>query len=183
MKTALKTLMMAAGCVAAGFSGMGQAAIAAERVVLTYGFVSMDIPIEDLENLTDTGETSDDLEQLLMLSEQEPETVRSTLSRPVAMSPVTLDLALNSSPGEWMLDRLSETIQPASGEGGRSAMRAALVGASSNDGELTLLEIMQVYPSPDIVVQGDRILEAYGFMAEVFEPFEDLAEILGSLEF
>ncbi|MEM9505415.1 MAG: alpha/beta hydrolase [Cyanobacteria bacterium P01_E01_bin.43] len=161
----------------------GQSAIAAEKVVLTYGFLSMDIPIEDLAAFAEGEETSNDLEELFTLSGQDPAQMRDTLNTPVSVNPTVLDLALNSPPGEWMLDRVSETIHPASGEAGQLALRAALIGASSTDHELTLLEVMQVYPTSEIVVQGDRLVETYSQIYEVLEPLEDLADILGSWEF
>ena len=161
----------------------GQSVIAAEKVVLTYGFMSMEIPIEDLTTFAESGETSDDLAALFDLAGQDPVPMRDTLNTPVSVNPTVLDLALNSPPGEWMLDRVSETIHPASGEAGQLALRAALIGASSSDHELTLLEVMQVYPTPEIVVQGDRLVETYTQLYEVLEPLEDLADILGSWEF
>ncbi|MEL6381149.1 MAG: alpha/beta hydrolase [Cyanobacteria bacterium J06626_18] len=175
-----KTLLTIGGCCLAILASTAPGAIAAETVVLTYGFFSMDVPIEDLETLAETGETSDELASLLELSNQDPEQLRTALNQPVELRTTVLDLALNSPPGEWMLDRVSETIQPASGEGGPLALRAALIGASADDNQLTLLELMQVYPSPEIVVQGDRILETYSFISEVIEPFQELAEVLES---
>ena len=176
-----KTLLSMGGCLAVGLASLGASADAAEQVTLTYGFFSMTVPIADLEKLATTGETTGELDQLLEMSNQEPEDLQATLNQPVELKPTVLDMALNSPPGEWMLDRISETIQPSSGEGGRLALRAALIGASANDDQLTLLELMQVYPSPEIVVQGDRILEAYGYLNQVLEPFQDLAEVLDSV--
>ena len=176
-----KTLLSMGGCLAVGLVSMGESAIAAEKVTLTYGFVSMTIPIEDLETLATTGETSDELDQLLRMADQEPEELRATLNQPVELRLTVLDMALNSPPGEWMLDRISETVQPASGVGGRLALRSALIGSAADDDQLTLLELMQVYPSPEIVVQGDRILEVYSYINQVLEPFQDLAEVLDSI--
>jgi hypothetical protein len=182
MKRGWKRLVVMASGLTVGLLTTAGNAIAADRVVLTYGFLSMDIPMEDLATFAESGETSQDLEQLLGLAGQEPEVLRSALNSPINLSPTVLDLTLNSPPGEWMLDRISETIQPASGEAGRLALRSAMIGAAADDNEITLLEIMQVYPSPDIVVQGDRLLETYNRLYEVLEPLADLAEILGTLE-
>ena len=181
MTAGWKTLLSIGGGIAVILASTAQSVIAAERVVLTYGFFSMSIPIEDLEMLAETGETSGELEQLLDMANQEPEELRTALNQPVELPLTVLDLTLNSPPGEWMLDRVSETIQPASGKGGRSALRAALIGASADDNQLTMLELMQVYPSPEIVVQGDRVLEAYGYVSDVIEPLQDLAEVLDSV--
>ncbi|MGF1460373.1 MAG: alpha/beta hydrolase [Leptolyngbyaceae cyanobacterium] len=153
------------------------AANAADSVLLTYGFLSMEVPMTDLVAFAEGSDTSGEIEQLLTLAEQDPNAVRNALNEPIPANINVLDLALNSPPGEWMLDRVSETIQPASGEAGRLAMRAALIGAASTDNEITLLEVMQVYPSPAIVVQGDRLLETYSRISEIIEPLEGLADI------
>ncbi len=81
-------------------------------------------------------------------------------------------LALNTPPGDWVLDRVGESIQTSSGAGNPFALRASLL-AAANDGQLSLLEVMKVYPSPDIVVQGDRLLESYGELMGLLEPFLD----------
>lgn len=159
-----------------------QSAIAADRVVLTYGFLSMDIPMEDIETFAQSGDASGELDNLFRLAGQDPEVFRSTLNEPVSINPTVLDLALNTPPGEWMLDKVSESIHPASGGAGRLALRSALIGASSSDNEITLLEVMQVYPSPDIVVRGDRLLETYNRLYDVLEPLTGLADIFESIE-
>jgi len=174
-----KRWIVMGGCLAASWLGTAGAAIAAEKVVLTYGFLSMAIPIEDLETFSAGGETSGELDELLRLANQDPTNVRTALTEPVELNPVVLDLALNTPAGDWMLDRVSETIQPATGQAGRQALRAALIGAASDDNQVTLLELMQVYPSEEIVVQGDRLMETYNRLYEVLEPFEDLADVLG----
>ncbi|MEM6838738.1 MAG: alpha/beta hydrolase [Cyanobacteria bacterium P01_C01_bin.120] len=152
-------------------------AIAADMVVLTYGPLAIDVPIEDLAVFAESGETSDELGDLLQLAGQDPAQVRNTLNEPVPVNLTVLDLALNSPPGEWMLDRVSETIHPASGEAGRLALRSALIGAASTDNEITLLEVMQAYPSPEIVVRGDRLVETYNRINDILEPLADLATI------
>ncbi|NER79395.1 MAG: alpha/beta hydrolase [Leptolyngbya sp. SIO1D8] len=181
MSTGLKTLLALAGGLALGSFGMASNAAAAEKVVLTYGFFSIEIPIEDLEAFATEGETSGELEELLDLADQDPDSLRTALNQPVGVSPVVLDLAFNSPPGEWVLDRISETVQPASGESGELALRGALIGAAADDDQITLLELMQVYPSPEIVVQGDRLLETYTALSEVLEPLADLAKVLETI--
>lgn len=183
MKIRFKHVLSAVGCLAATWVMAGSEAIAAEKIVLTYGFLSMDIPVADLEALADEGETSDELSELLNLAGQNPEILRTTLTEPIPLSPIVLDYALNSSTGEWMLNQISEVIHPASGEAGKLALRSALIGASSDDRKVTLLEVMQLYPSPEVVVQGDRLVETYNLINDVIEPLEDLADILGSIEF
>ena len=171
-----------AGCVLMGL-GLSQAqpAIAADTILLTYGFLSMDIPIADMETFAAGEEPSGELSELLTLAGQEPDTLRTSLNTPIPVNTIVLDVVLNSPPGEWVLDTVSETIQPTSGVAGRSALRAAIVGAAADDDTLTLLEVMQVYPSPDLVVQGDRLMETYSQLYEMLEPLQELAKIIDEL--
>ncbi|MBE7381285.1 MAG: alpha/beta hydrolase [Leptolyngbya sp. SIO1E4] len=181
MNAGLKTLLSLGGGLAVSCIGMAGAAIAAETVVLTYGFVSMEIPIEDLEAFAHDGETTGELDELLEIADQDPEMLRTALKEPIEISPVVMDLAFNSPPGEWVLERIGETIQPASGQAAPLALRGALIGAVSDDNQVTLLELMQVYPSPEIVVQGDQMMETYSQLYEILEPLADLAKVLESL--
>lgn len=182
MMTGFKTVLAAtSGLVVGGFGGMAEA-IAAESIILDYGIFSMDIPVEDLETLAETGEASDELARLLKQVGQEPETLQATLNQSIEVSPVVLDTALNSFPGEWVLEQISETIQPASGLEGRRALRGALIGAAADDNKITLLELMQGYPSPEVKVDGERLLAFYSQLATVVEPLMDIAKILEVLQ-
>ena len=150
-----------------------EAAHAAEQVVLTYGDLSLNVPIQDLSDLAETGEPSTELGTLLSLANQEPETLQGALTGSVPMNPLVLGLMLNSPPGDWMLERVGETIQSSSGEGSNTALKAALETAA-DDGQVSLLEVMRVYPSPEIVVQGDRLFETYSQLYDLFGPWWEL---------
>ncbi|WP_008310560.1 alpha/beta hydrolase [Leptolyngbya sp. PCC 6406] len=160
-----------AGLGLLGGLGLGPlSATAADRIVLTYGSLAMEIPIAELDTLATTGEVSEDLSQLLGLANQEPAALQKVLLEPVSVNPTVLNIALNTPAGERLLDLVGESIQPLSGVDGRSALRAAIL-ASAADGELSLLEVLRVYPSPDIVVQGDRLISAYGEVLEAIGPW------------
>ncbi|RZM82447.1 alpha/beta hydrolase [Leptolyngbya iicbica] len=177
MKLTGKAWVAGLAGVLASLLGQGTAAIAAEKIVLTYGPISMRVPITELEGLAETGEASGQLEQLLKLANQEPTSVQTTLTDPVPVNLTVLDLALNSLPGEWALDQVGEIIHPASGAGSRQALRSALIAAAADDNEITLLEVMQAYPTPELMVRGDRLLETYNRLYDILEPLEALADI------
>ena len=177
MRLTGKALWVAAAGLMAGLMGQVPEAIAAEKIVLTYGPISMRVPITELEDLAETGEPSGQLQELLKLANQEPESVQTTLTDPVSVNLTVLDLALNSLPGEWALDQIGEIIHPASGEGSRQALRSALIAAAADDDEITLLEVMQAYPTPELMVRGDRLLETYNQLYDILEPLEALADI------
>lgn len=160
------------GCLISLGVGL-DAAHGAEQVVLTYGDLSLDIPIQDLSDLAETGEPSTELGALLELANQEPATLQEALNGSVPMNAMVLRLVLNSPPGDWLLARVGETIQSDSGEGSDSALKAALEVAA-DDGQMSLLEVMRVYPSPKIVVQGDRLMDTYGQLYDLFGPWWEL---------
>ncbi|NJL48173.1 MAG: alpha/beta hydrolase [Leptolyngbyaceae cyanobacterium SM2_5_2] len=140
-------------------------ALAAEEVLLKYRGFSRTVPTTDLATLAETGQTSDPVDGLLRQANKEPEELQSLLTRQLAADPVVLDQALNSWPGEWMLDQLGTAIHPVSGEASRQALRSALVLSADNDGQISLLEILQTYPTAEVVLEGDVIASAYDRLA------------------
>lgn len=132
---------------------------AADRVVLEYGFLSGAIAVEDLENLAETGETSLELKAYLLLANQQPETLREILTQEVAVNGKLLEGILSTSPGEIMLDRVGEVLHTPDREDNRQALRSAIVDSALPDGNITLLEILQNYPTDELHINGDRVGE------------------------
>lgn len=137
------------------------ATLAAELVVLQYRILRESIPIDELTALAETGELSASLQANLELAGQDPQEVRRYLTAPAKVSPVLLDRLLNSPVGNVLLDQVSQAIHPPSGKADRQAMRAALVLSASDDREVSLIEIMQKYPTQVVEVEGDRLESAY----------------------
>lgn len=136
-------------------------AIAAETVLLRYRGFGRAIPVADLATLAETGEVSEALDGLLVMAGQDPEALRALLTRPLTADPNLLDDALNHWTGEWVLDQVGTAIHPPSGEASRQALRSAIMLSVADDGQMTLLEVMERYPTPEVVVEGDRIENAY----------------------
>ncbi|MGB5975433.1 MAG: alpha/beta hydrolase, partial [Nodosilinea sp.] len=143
---------------------------AAERVRLNYRGFSRTVPVALLEFLADTGESTGVLGGLLNQVGQAGE-LRSILTRPLAADPVILDRSLNSSPGEWLLDYLGASIHTSAGEADRQALRSALVLSASDDKQVTLLEVLQNYPTEEVVLEGDRIQDSFNRLASFLRPF------------
>jgi Alpha/beta hydrolase of unknown function (DUF1400) len=139
----------------------GTSAIAADRVVFKYKILRESVSVPELTTFAETGTASSDLQTYFRLSGQKPETVRQTLTKPIKVNPVLLDRVLNSPLGNTLLDQLGQAIQTPKGGAERQALRAALVLSASGDGSLSILEILQKYPTQEVVVNGDRIETAY----------------------
>jgi len=147
---------------------------AAEEVLLKYRSFSRTVPVADLAILADTGQTSREVDGLLRQAGKKPEELQSLLTRQLSADPVILDQALNSRPGEWMLDQLGEAIHPVSGEASRQALRSALVLSAANDGQISLLEVLKEYPTAEVVLEGDLIEAAYNRLVTFLQPLSIL---------
>lgn len=152
--------------------GAGARASAAERVVLKYRWLQRSIPVADLSTLAESGEVSPELEGYLDAANQDPEALRRTLNRDIEMDPVLLDRALNNPIGNVVLDQVSPVIHTRSGRGDRQALRAALVLSASDDGRVSLIELIETYPTQEVYVEGDRLVQAYRDIARVQEQIE-----------
>jgi hypothetical protein len=147
--------------VVLGVWACGTSAIAAERVSLKYRVFQRSIAVDDLTALAETGEVSRPLRIYLRLAGRDPASVQRSLNQEVEVSPVVLDRALNNEVGNFVLDQIGETIYPSSGEASREAMRSALVISASDDSKVRLIEVIQNYPAQEVVVNGDRLEDAY----------------------
>jgi hypothetical protein len=156
--------------------GVAPASLAAEEVMLRYRGFSRTVAVADLATLAETGEAPASVAGLLNQANQRPETLQSVLNHTITTDAVILDKALNSLPGEWLLDQLGQTIRPVSGEASRQALRSALVLSASDDGELTLLEALQAYPTETVVLEVDQVESVLARIDTLLQP---LSRLLG----
>jgi Alpha/beta hydrolase of unknown function (DUF1400) len=138
-----------------------QSAIAAERVVMRYNVFERSVSVDELTEFAETGKRSRDIKAYLRASKQDPAEVRRTLTDQVDVSVTTLDRVLNSPVGNVALDQLSQYIHTSSRRADKEAMRAALVLSATEDDNVSLIEIAQNYPTEDVYLDGEQLLEAY----------------------
>ncbi|MBI4781151.1 MAG: alpha/beta hydrolase [Oscillatoriophycideae cyanobacterium NC_groundwater_1537_Pr4_S-0.65um_50_18] len=136
-------------------------ATAAEKIVLKYQIFRRSIAVADLTQFAETGETSRPLRTYLKLSGQDPAEIRDTLTKPVSVNLVVLDQVLNSFVGDLALGQLSQYIYTSARKDDDKAIRAALVLSASNDNQVSILEILQNYPTQEVILDGDNIGRAY----------------------
>ena len=176
----LATLAIAlAGAAVLGLVIPGSSsAIAAERVVLRYSFIQRSVAVADLAKFAETGEMSRPLRTYIRMSHEDPKNVRETLTKPVAIDAVMLDRVLNSFAGEALLSQLSQYIYTRSEDANVPALRSAMVLSASGDNQITLLELLQNYPTQEVLVNGNRLLAAY---QEIQGISEKLKGVLGNI--
>lgn len=147
---------------------------AAERVVLKYRIFRESLSVEELSTFAETGKLSRSLQINLALARQDPKLIRKYLSQPVKVDPVILDRVLNSPVGNAILDQLSQVIHTPSQKANRQALRSALVLSANVDKQMTLVEIMQNYPTSAVEVDGERLESAYRQLARLQGNLRDL---------
>jgi hypothetical protein len=147
---------------------------AAERVVLKYRIFRESLSVEELSTFAETGKLSRSLQVNLALARQDPKLIRKYLSQPVKVDPVILDRVLNSPVGNAILDQLSQVIHTPSQKANRQALRSALVLSANVDKQMTLIEIMQNYPTSAVEVDGERLESAYRQLSRLQGNLQDL---------
>jgi len=152
--------LVSASLVSAAIVFSSTYVFAAEQVVLKYRIFRQSLSVRELTTFAQTGELSSSLRVNLALARQDPQQIRQYLTATVKVDPILLDRVLNSPVGEALLDEISKTVRTPSRQANRQALRAAII-LSARDRQLSLLEILQNYPTTVVEVEGDRLESAY----------------------
>lgn len=140
----------------------------AESVVLKYGWLQDSLSVSELSTFSETGEKSSKLDSYLKLAKQNPKTVRQVLSQKIPVDGVMLSKMLNNPVGDFLLDSVSEVITTPSEKASRQSLRGALVTSALENNDLSLMEVIENYPTEEVHVKGDRLLEIYQQMEGIF---------------
>lgn len=157
----------------------GTEALAAEEIVLRYNILERSISVEELTTFAETGEASSRLENYFELSGQKPERIQRLLTRQTDVQVTTLDRILNTPMGDVMLDQMGDFVHTPSDAANRQAMRSALVLSASDDNQISLLEIIQNYPTEQVHVNGNRFATAYRQMQNFEDRITEVLEEIG----
>ncbi|WP_009631655.1 alpha/beta hydrolase [Synechocystis sp. PCC 7509] len=156
------------------FSLSNGSAFAAENVLLKYRIFRESISVKELTNFAQTGELSTSLRVNLALAKQDPKPIRQYLTETVAVNPILLDRVLNSPVGNVILDQISEAIHTPSRKADRQALRAALILSASRDRNISLIEVIQNYPTAEVEVEGEVLERAYRQLRQLGGNLQDL---------
>ncbi len=141
-------------------AGILRPALGAERIYLTYGALERSLSITSLAKYAKTGKIDGELADYAhRLNRQQLAQLRSVLLAPINLSPVAVSQFLYTPIGERLLERLGEVIQTKASQPGFYAIRASLILAAADPQGLTLLNILQKFPTSGIRIDLARSLE------------------------
>ena len=139
-----------------GFTALASPALAAKDVALVSGAFRRSIPVKDIEHLAKTGEARDLLEQLLVLSKQDPEDVAKLLNQKLDLPLVLTSRLINTRIGEAIIRRVGQILYPIytpQPEVSVPALRAGVINGLNNSGEgLTAVDFLDAYPNEVLAV-------------------------------
>ena len=156
-------LVVLAGMLCPVFS-----AEAAQSVVLKYRFLWESISIKELSTFARTAELSPTLRTYLKLAGKEPDQVRRDLTQEVKVNPNVLSQLLNTPIGELLLAQVSEVVHTPDNVANRESLRGALVSSALPDGKVTLIETLEEYPTPEVHVEGELVVEVAQKIGNLF---------------
>ena len=136
-------------------------ASALDNVTVKYGAVDVTLPMSDLQSFAQTGKASSQLQSVLSLAKQTPESVREILTREVALDSQLVMRLANTYFGEIVFKELGEVAYtPTTRLQSAPALRDALV-AASKDGKISLIEVIQNYGPTALEVNGNQAVAIY----------------------
>ena len=139
-----------------GLTALASPALAAKDIALVSGAFRRSIPVKDIEHLANTGEARGLLEQLLVLSEQDPENVAKLLNQKLDLPLVLTSRLINTRIGEAIIRRVGQILYPIytpQPEISIPALRAGVINGLHNSGDgLTAVDFLKAYPNEVLAV-------------------------------
>ncbi|MEG4351260.1 alpha/beta hydrolase [Microcoleus sp. LAD1_D5] len=136
-------------------------AFALDNVTVKYGAVDVTLPMSDLQSFAQTGQASSQLQSVLSLAKQTPESMREVLTREVPLDSQLVARLASTYFGEIVFKQLGEVAYaPTARLQSVPALRDALV-AASKDGKISLIEVMQNYSPAALEVDGNQAMVIY----------------------
>jgi predicted dienelactone hydrolase len=135
-------------------------AIGAERIYASYSILESSISVDALETYAKTGKLEGNLAYYARyLDPQQLKRLRRILIAPIDLGPVEVSQFLYTPIGETLLNRLGNVIKTEARQPGFYALRSALILAAAEPEGLTLLNILQKFPTRGIRIDLERSLD------------------------
>jgi hypothetical protein len=143
----------------AGLMMSSTSAMAADRVVLTYGPFQAPVKLKDLQAFAETGEKTKTIRQIVGASGLDEDTLRGLMSLEVGFDLVPFACLICSPAGVELIEDISLTLRTHRRVENVTALHAALINAVSDDGKISMLDFISKYPVPGLYVDIANISE------------------------
>lgn len=127
---------------------------AAEKVIFTYESATQAVSISELQSFAATGEISPSLKFLLNVGKQSPWMMRWILNQNFPADTEIVSDLFNTAPGEYVLSQTSTVVSSKSERANVKALRGALIASASDDRQISLIELLENYPTKQVFVNG-----------------------------
>lgn len=136
--------------------------IAAERIsVNVTPFGQFYLEVNDLEAFVETGKISKELAYYLnRLPDKQVARLPELLSTAVEFEPLTIAKFANSTVGETVIKNFGKGIRTSSNRNGFLALRSAIIAATFEDRELTVINLLRQFPGKTIYIDL-QVIEKY----------------------
>lgn len=152
-------------------------AIASEKVIFTYSGITQSVSLEELQTFADTGEVASSLNSLLKFGKQNPFIIRWILTQKFPANTKLIYDLLNTAPGEFALSQTGNVLSAKSKRANIKALRGALIASASDDNLISLIELLENYPTKEVYVDGKALTQVQkdlaGFISETNKIYQD----------
>lgn len=152
-------------------------AIASEKVIFRYSGATQSVSLEELQTFASTGEISPALDFLLKFGKQNPFIIRWILTQQFPANTRLIYDLLNTAPGEFALSQTGNVVSAKSEKANVKALRGALIRSASDDNLISLIELLENYPTKEVYVDGKILSQVQqdlaGFIGEVNKIYQN----------
>ncbi len=153
-----------------------QSAIATNKIVIDlFGPIKASIKVKDLRQFAETGKTTKTISQALGISKVNPNTVRGLMTLEVGANVANLAKVLYSNLGQNLTKGVAEVVQTRHNYESDKALRSAILLAAADDNRISVLEVLEKYPTAEMHIDVGKINEIVG---KVKETIGNLGELL-----
>ena len=131
-----------------------------QKVVFAIGLLQESLDMDDLTNFAATGKVPKGWNTYFKLLKLDPEDFRGLLTTEAKMEMKFLDGILNNLIGEYILFQVGQVIHTSKSTANIQALRSALILSAAGDNKISMLEILQNYPSQKVVLEGMKLVRA-----------------------
>ena len=152
--------------------GLSSRVNAAELLVVRFKQEEVTITTREIAEFVDTGFLPVQLQEFLDEHKQVPEDLRQVLTDRIKIDRKFVDKALDSSIGRFALLKLDELIQNSSVQEDLESLKTAIVEEVDELGSISLLGLIEAYPTPTIRLNLSGLETAYADAKHFIEDIE-----------